>query len=80
MFDFVRTYTRSLRFVLVLLIFRRSSSASRATRFAGGGNEAVASVDGHGITQAEWMPQRGRWSVRRQMPGVDAKACSTRLR
>ena len=81
MFDFVRKHTRLLQFVLVLLIFPSFVffGIQGYTRFAGGENEAVAKVDGHNITQAEWTAaQREQVErVRRQMPGVDAKLFDT---
>ena len=81
MFDFVRKHTRLLQFVLVLLIFPSFVffGIQGYSRFSGGDNEAVAKVDGHNITMAEWTAaQREQMErVRRQMPNVDAKLFDT---
>lgn len=76
MFDFVRTHTRLLQFVLVLLIFPSFvffgiQGYSRFTE----GAATVAKVAGHGITQTEWdAAHRNQVErARAQMPGIDAK-------
>ena len=81
MFEFVRTHTRILQFVLVLLIFPSFVffGIQGYSRFTGGGNETVAKVAGHNITRAELdnahRDQIER--VRRQMPGLDVKLFDT---
>ncbi|WP_372525025.1 SurA N-terminal domain-containing protein [Piscinibacter sp.] len=81
MFEFVRTHTRLLQFVLVLLIFPSFVffGIQGYSRFTGGGNAAVAKVAGRTITQAEWDAAHHEQveRVRRQMPGVDAKLFDT---
>src|SRR3989442_1574026 len=56
MFEFVRTHTRILQFVLVLLIFPSFVffGIQGYSRFTEGTNASVAKVDGHAITQGEW--------------------------
>jgi peptidyl-prolyl cis-trans isomerase D len=77
MFDFVRTHTRILQFVLVLLVFPSFVffGIQGYSRFTGGGNAAVAKVDGQAITKSEWeMAHRNQSErLRRQMPGIDPK-------
>jgi len=77
MFDFFRRHTRALQFLLVLLIFPSFIffGIQGYSRFAGGDQQTVAKVDGHGITQVEWdMAMRDQLErAQRQMPGVDAK-------
>ncbi|HEY2928949.1 SurA N-terminal domain-containing protein [Piscinibacter sp.] len=81
MFEFVRTHTRLLQFVLVLLIFPSFVffGIQGYSRFTGGANATVAKVAGRNITQAEWeAAHRDQIErVRRQMPGVDAKLFDT---
>ncbi|NML15452.1 SurA N-terminal domain-containing protein [Azohydromonas caseinilytica] len=77
MFDFVRTHTRLLQFLLVLLVFPSFVffGVQGYSRFTEGGNATVAEVDGHAITQAQWdaAHQQQAERLRQQMPGVDAK-------
>ena len=56
MFDFVRKHTRVMQFLLFLLIFPSFVlfGLEGYNRFREGG-ATVATVDGHDITQAEWM-------------------------
>jgi peptidyl-prolyl cis-trans isomerase D len=81
MFEFVRTHTRLLQFVLVLLVFPSFVffGIQGYSRFTGGANTTVAKVAGRSITQAEWeAAHRDQIErVRRQMPGVDAKLFDT---
>ncbi len=77
MFDFVRTHTRLLQFLLVLLVFPSFVffGVQGYSRFTEGGNAKVAEVDGHAITQQQWdaAHQQQAERMRRQMPSVDAK-------
>ncbi len=77
MFEFVRTHTRLLQFMLVLLIFPSFVffGIQGYSRFNEGGASTVAKVDGHNITQAEWdqAHQRQVDRMRQQMPGIDTK-------
>ncbi|WP_066339619.1 SurA N-terminal domain-containing protein [Azohydromonas lata] len=77
MFDFVRTHTRLLQFLLVLLVFPSFVffGVQGYSRFTEGANATVAEVDGHAITQQQWdaAHQQQAERMRRQMPGVDAK-------
>ena len=77
MFEFVRTHTKLLQFLLVLLIFPSFIffGVQGYQRFYEGGAHSVAKVGGLEITQAEWdnavRNQVDR--ARAQMPGLDAK-------
>jgi peptidyl-prolyl cis-trans isomerase D len=77
MFEFVRTHKRVMQFVLVLLIFPSFVffGIQGYTRFTESGNQTVAKVDGHAITQAEWdAAHRNQVErARRQLPQLDAK-------
>jgi peptidyl-prolyl cis-trans isomerase D len=77
MFEFVRTHTRLLQFMLVLLIFPSFIffGIQGYSRFMDGGAATVAKVDGHAITRAEWDQayQRQVERLRRQFPNVDVK-------
>jgi peptidyl-prolyl cis-trans isomerase D len=77
MFEFVRTHTKLLQFVLVLLIFPSFVffGIQGYSRFGEGGTNAVAKVDGRNVTQAEWdqAHQRQVERMRQQMPTVDVK-------
>jgi len=81
MFDFVRSHTRLLQFILVLLIFPSFVffGIQGYSRFTGGENETVAKVAGHNITRAELDAAHREQieRVRRQMPGIDAKLFDT---
>ena len=81
MFDFVRTHSRLVLGIMVLLIFPSFIffGIQGYTRFTGGDNATVAKVDGRNITKAEWdVAQRDQVErVRRQMPGVDPKFFDT---
>lgn len=77
MFEFVRTHTKLLQFMLVLLIFPSFVffGIQGYSRFGEGAGNTVAKVDGHNITQAEWdqAHQRQVERMRRQMPTIDVK-------
>jgi peptidyl-prolyl cis-trans isomerase D len=81
MFEFVRTHTRLLQFILVILIFPSFVffGVQGYSQFKDGGRGDVAKVDGRGITQAEWdnAHQRNVERMRRQMPTVDVKLLDT---
>jgi peptidyl-prolyl cis-trans isomerase D len=77
MFEFVRTHTKLLQFMLVLLIFPSFVffGIQGYSRFNEGGDATVAKVDGKAITKAEWdqAQQRQVERLRRQLPNVDVK-------
>ena len=81
MFEFLRRHTRALQAILVLLIFPSFVffGIQGYSRFAGGSDETVAKVDGHGITRGEWeLAMREQLErAQRQMPGIDAKLFET---
>jgi peptidyl-prolyl cis-trans isomerase D len=81
MFDFVRNHTRLFQGILVLLIFPSFVffGVQGYSRFTGEAEARVASVDGQGITRAEWdaTTQRQIERMRQQMPGVDIKLFDT---
>ena len=76
MFDFVRKHTRIMQFLLFLLIFPSFVlfGIDGYNRFVEKG-EAVAVVDGHDITRAEWdAAHRNEVErLRASLPGVDVK-------
>ena len=80
MFDFVRKHTRIMQFLLFLLIFPSFVlfGLEGYNRFREGG-ATVATVDGHGITQAEWdAAHRNQVErMRSSMPNVDVKLFDT---
>jgi peptidyl-prolyl cis-trans isomerase D len=77
MFEFVRTHTKLLQFMLVLLIFPSFIffGIQGYSRFMDGGAATVAKVDGHAITRAEWdqAHQRQVERLRQQFPNIDVK-------
>ena len=77
MFEFVRTHTKLLQFVLVLLIFPSFVffGIQGYSGFGDAGNDTVAKVDGKAITKAEWdqAHQRQVERLRRQLPNIDVK-------
>ena len=81
MFDFIRKHTRILFFVLIVLIIPSFMlwGVDGYRRFQESGNETVATVDGHAITQLEWdAAHRNQVErVRRQMPNLDAALFDT---
>ena len=81
MFEFVRTHTRLLQFLLLLLILPSFVvfGIQGYSRLEEGGNKDVAVVDGQAIKQSEWdaAHQQQVQRVRQQMPNVDAKLFDT---
>ena len=81
MFDFVRSHTRLFQGILVLLVFPSFVffGVQGYSSFTEAGNNKVAEVDGHNITQAEWdaAHQRNIERIRQQMPTVDMKLLDT---
>ena len=81
MFDFVRTHTKLLQFILVLLIFPSFVvfGIQGYSRFTDPGNATVAKVAGGEIKQSE-LDQAHRQAIermRQQMRGVDVKLLDT---
>jgi peptidyl-prolyl cis-trans isomerase D len=81
MFDFVRSHTRLLQFVLLLLIFPSFVvfGIQGYSSFTDAGNAAVAKVGGQEIKQSE-LDQAHREAVermRQQMPNIDIKLLDT---
>jgi len=81
MFDFVRTHTKLLQFILVLLIFPSFVffGIQGYSRFTDASNATVAKVGGLEIKQSE-LDQAHKQQVARmqqQMPGVDVKLFDT---
>ena len=81
MFDFVRTHSRLMLGLMVLLIFPSFVffGIQGYSRFTDGASADVAVVDGHGISRAEWdqAHQRQIERMRQQMPGVDVRLFDT---
>ena len=81
MFEFVRTHSRLMLGVMVLLIFPSFVffGIQGYSRFTEGGQSSVAKVDGRDISRGELdaAHQRNVERMRRQMPGVDAKVFDT---
>jgi peptidyl-prolyl cis-trans isomerase D len=81
MFDFVRTHSRLVLGIMVLLIFPSFIffGIQGYSRFTDGTNLTVAKVDGHAITAGEWEQahQRDVERIRRQQPNLDAKLLET---
>jgi peptidyl-prolyl cis-trans isomerase D len=81
MFDFFRRHTRTLQFLLVLLVFPSFVffGIQGYSRFAGGDQQWVAKVAGQPVTQAEYdAALRDRIErTRRQMPNLDPKIFDT---
>ncbi len=81
MFDFVRTHTRLLQFLLALLVFPSFIlfGIQGYSRFSEGANNSVAKVAGQSVTRAEWDTayQRQLEIARRRQPNLDAKAFDT---
>lgn len=77
MFEFVRAHTRLFQFILLILILPSFAFVGMQgyTSMLGGGNAAVATVDGRKITQAEWDAAHREQAerARRQAPNIDAK-------
>ena len=77
MFEFVRTHTRLLQFILLILILPSFVvfGIQGYSKFTEGGNATVAVVDGVAIKQGEWdLSHRDQVErLRRQAPNVDVK-------
>jgi peptidyl-prolyl cis-trans isomerase D len=77
MFEFVRTHTKLLQFMLVLLIFPSFVffGIQGYSGFGDSANPTVAKVDGKAITKSDWdqAHQRQVERMRSQLPGVDVK-------
>ncbi len=77
MFDFVRTHSRLMLGLMVLLIFPSFVffGIQGYSRFTDEANATVATVAGRNITRAEWdQAQRTQVErLRQQMPGVDVR-------
>jgi peptidyl-prolyl cis-trans isomerase D len=77
MFDFVRSHTRLLQFLLLILILPSFVvfGIQGYSSFSEGANLTVAKVAGQAITQAEWdaSHQEQVQRVRRQAPNIDPK-------
>lgn len=81
MFDFVRTHSRLMLGLIVLLIIPSFVffGIEGYSRFKDEATADAAKVDGRGITRAEWLAahQRQVERMRQQMPGVDVKLFDT---
>ena len=81
MFEFVRTHTRLLQFLLLVLILPSFVvfGIQGYSSFTEGANATVAVVDGQGITQAEWDSghQQQIERIRARNPAMDAKLFDT---
>ena len=77
MFDFVRKHNRLFQLILLVLILPSfvALGVNGYSNFMGGGNAAVAQIDGQKITQAEWDNAHRQQSerLRQQMPNLDPK-------
>jgi peptidyl-prolyl cis-trans isomerase D len=77
MFDFVRSHTKLLQLVLLVLILPSFVvfGIQGYSKFTEGQQHTVAKVDGHAITQGEWDDAHRLQAerIRRQMPTIDAK-------
>ena len=77
MFEFVRTHTRLLQFILLILILPSFVvfGIQGYSKFTEGGNATVAVVDGVAIKQGEWdLSHRDQVErLRRQAPNLDVK-------
>jgi peptidyl-prolyl cis-trans isomerase D len=81
MFDFVRNHTRLVLGFMLLLIIPSFIffGVDGYSRFSGGGNDTVATVDGRPITRAEWDAAHQRYvdNLRRQSPTMDVARLNT---
>ena len=81
MFDFVRSHNRLLQVALGLLIIPSFAifGVSSYTSFNNDQSQAVASVDGHDISRAEWDAQHRKDvdQIRQRAPQVDLKLLDT---
>jgi peptidyl-prolyl cis-trans isomerase D len=81
MFEFVRSHTRLMLGLIVLLIVPSFVffGIQGYTRMTSGEQATVAKVDGHAITQAEWDLAHRRTvdRMRQQVPGIDVRLLDT---
>lgn len=81
MFEFIRTHSRLMLGLMLLLIFPSFVffGVQGYSNFTDGRRADVAKVDGQGITQAEWdqAHQRQIERLQRQMPGLDVRLLDT---
>ena len=81
MFEFVRTHTRLLQLLLLLLIFPSFVffGVQGYSQFTSGANATVAKVDGQAIKQSEFdaVHRQQIERMRQQMPNVDVKLFDT---
>jgi len=81
MFDFVRSHNRLLQIALGLLIIPSFAifGVSSYTSFNNEQSQAVATVDGHEISRAEWDAQHRKDvdQIRQRAPQVDLKLLDT---
>ena len=81
MFDFIRTHSRLMLGLIVLLIVPSFVffGIQGYTNMTEGGNATVAKVDGQPITQADWdrAHQRAVERMRQQMPELDTRLLDT---
>lgn len=81
MFEFVRTHSRLMLGLIVLLIIPSFVffGIDGYSRMSEGGNATVGKVDGRAVTQAEWdrAHQRAVENMRQRMPGVEASLFDT---
>lgn len=77
MFDFVRSHSRLMLGLMILLIFPSFVffGVQGYSQFNEGGTVSVARVDGHKITRAEWDAEHRRQveQARARMPDLDPK-------
>jgi peptidyl-prolyl cis-trans isomerase D len=81
MFDFVRSHTKLLQFLLALLVFPSFIlfGIQGYSRFNESRGNTVAEVDGHPITKAEWdaAHRQAVERMRARMPNADIKMFDT---
>lgn len=81
MFDFVRTHTKLLQLLLLLLIFPSFVffGVQGYSQFTSGANATVAKVDGQAIKQSEFdaVHRQQIERMRQQMPNIDVKMFDT---
>ncbi len=81
MFDFIRTHSKLMLALIVLLIIPSFVffGVQGYSGMSEGGAATVAKVDGHPITRAEWdyAHQRAVERIRNQNPGVDVRLLDT---
>lgn len=81
MFDFIRTHSKLMLALIVLLIIPSFVffGVQGYTNMTEGGNATVAKVDGQAITRAEWdaAHQRAIDRMRGQMPNIDVRMLDT---